>query len=99
MTRLDENALLRSQLTGVEVSLQALKEENARLRDESVLLRTGRDAAREYADRLEREVLYLRGERAAVVAYLRSKFPEWPAGSNGYADEIERGEHRRKGDE
>ena len=34
-------------------------------------------------------------ERAAVVAYLRSKFPEWPAGSNGYADEIERGEHRQ----
>jgi hypothetical protein len=35
-------------------------------------------------------------ERAAVVAYLRGKFPEWPAGTNGYADEVERGEHRRE---
>jgi len=33
MTRLDENALLRSQLAELEVSLQALKEENAMLRD------------------------------------------------------------------
>ena len=32
-------------------------------------------------------------ERAAVVAYLRRIFPEWPAGSNGYADEVDRGEH------
>ena len=37
----------------------------------------------------------LRGERAAVVKYLRGKFPEWPAGTNGFADEVERGEHRR----
>ena len=35
-------------------------------------------------------------ERAAVVAYLRRIFPEWPAGSNGYADEVDRGEHRRE---
>ena len=34
MTRLDENALLRSQLAELEVSLQALKEENAMLRDD-----------------------------------------------------------------
>jgi mono/diheme cytochrome c family protein len=38
-------------------------------------------------------------ERAAVVAYLRGKFPEWPAGTNGFADEVERGEHRREGGE
>ena len=36
-------------------------------------------------------------ERAAVVAYLRRIFPEWPAGTNGYADEVERGEHRPGG--
>lgn len=42
------------------------------------------------------EVERLRGERPAVVAYLRGIFPEWPAGTNGYADEVERGEHRRK---
>ena len=35
-------------------------------------------------------------ERAAVVVWLRGKFPEWPAGTNGFADEIERGEHRRE---
>ena len=35
-------------------------------------------------------------ERAAVVAFLRGKFPEWPAGTNGFADEVERGEHRSK---
>ena len=35
-------------------------------------------------------------ERAAVVAWLRGKFPQWPAGTNGYADEVERGEHRRE---
>ena len=34
MTRLAENALLRSQLAELEVSLQALKEENAMLRDD-----------------------------------------------------------------
>ena len=37
-----------------------------------------------------------RRERASVVAYLRGKFPEWPAGSTGFADEVERGEHRRE---
>ena len=36
-------------------------------------------------------------ERAAVVAWLRGKFPEWPAGTNGFADEVERGDHRREG--
>lgn len=33
MTRLSENAILRSQLAELEVSLQALKEENMMLRD------------------------------------------------------------------
>lgn len=42
---------------------------------------------------LRAEVAYLHKERAAVVAWLRGKFPEWPAGTNGFADEVERGEH------
>jgi DNA-binding transcriptional regulator YiaG len=42
MTCLDENALLRSQLAELEVSLQALKEENAMLRDEVERLRAQR---------------------------------------------------------
>jgi hypothetical protein len=37
----------------------------------------------------ELAALALRYERAAVVAYLRGKFPEWPAGTNGFADEVE----------
>ena len=37
-------------------------------------------------------------ERAAVVAWLRGIFPEWPAGSNGYTDEVERGDHCREGE-
>ena len=35
-------------------------------------------------------------ESAAVVVGLRGKFPVWPADTNGFADEIERGEHRRE---
>lgn len=58
---------------------------------------------------LVEEVERLRGERAAVVAYLKSladaagqadAFWQGVASGNGYAAQmIERGEHRREGDE
>ena len=86
MTRLDASIVRE-----LEVSLQALKEENAMLRDQCAF--DNDEAARLYDFARDKGAAL---ERAAVVAYLRSKFPEWPAGSNGYADEIERGEHRRE---
>jgi hypothetical protein len=63
---------------------------------------TGRDDAFAALAVLLDEVERLRGEaaqereaeRAAVVAYLRGKFPGWPMRTKGYADEIESGEHR-----
>jgi len=54
-------------------------------------------------EQLRAEVEYLRGERAAVVAYLRAQVSQ-AAGDDDYAYEhaanaIERGEHRRTGEE
>ena len=96
MTRLDENALLRSQLAELEVSLQALKEENAMLRDERRIdnedLAQAYDFARNKGEALERQ---------AVVVFMRAD-PEWPACPQCRdaalyvtANAIERGEHRR----
>jgi hypothetical protein len=97
MTRLDENALLRSQLAELEVSLQALKEENAMLRDERRIdnedLAQAYDFARNKGQALERQ---------AVVAWLRAEALEWEEMGPGRAacrlaaDAIERGEHRRE---
>ena len=88
--------------------IAALVAEVERLRGEAELLRTGRDVTRDYADRLEAEVVELRGERAAVVASLRAEAEaaahtlqagEWAGYINNIADCIERGEHRREGEE
>lgn len=54
------------------------------------------EAATTALSQLVTEVERLRGERAAVVAYLRERQPDWPAGSGGHADAIENGEHRRE---
>ena len=97
-------------LTEARKALDVVVVEVERLRDEAVLLRMGRDATREYADRVEAEVAYLRGERAAVVAYVRSEANQphpieageralSPSGRGlllFYAGQIERGEHRRE---
>jgi hypothetical protein len=81
MTRLDENALLRSQLAELEVSLQALKEENAMLRDD---VRMERAAVVAWLRKCEMVCLADDVEDAVSWAYGRS----WRA--------IERGEHRRE---
>ncbi len=97
MTRLDENALLRSQLAELEVSLQALKEENAMLRDERRIdnedLAQAYDFARNKGQALERQ---------AVVAWLREQAGQWDQDAAGWAAMnhasvmIERGLHRRE---
>ena len=80
MTRLSENAILRSQLAELEVSLQALKEENAMLRDAVAEERAAVVAwLRETSRNLEV------GFDVHSGAILR-----------GYADRIENGEHRRE---
>lgn len=86
MTRLSENAILRSQLAELEVSLQALKEENAMLRERLEIrtqhghnLRTMLESATET-------------ERAAVVMYLYKR----GGICIDVADDIGRGLHRRE---
>lgn len=82
MTRLDENALLRSQLAELEVSLQALKEENAMLRDG---IREERAAV----------VAYLRSQRAEFMSEQRGISAYV---IQCVAEAIERGDHRREGE-
>lgn len=89
MTRLDENALLRSQLAELEVSLQALKEENAMLRDQCAF--NNDEAARIYDFARDKGAAL---ERAAVVSYLRSQVAAYLAPI--WANEIECGAHRRE---
>jgi hypothetical protein len=101
MTRLDENALLRSQLAELEVSLQALKEENAMLRDQRAF--DNDEAARLYDFARDKGAAL---ERAAVVAWLRKgnkQCREWDDRENAVSrtyqvatDAIERSEHRRE---
>ena len=95
MTRLDENALLRSQLAELEVSLQALKEENAMLRDERRI--DNEEAARLYDfARNKGEAL----ERQAVVAWLRREMQPCSGPVRATlafsANRIEEGAHRRE---
>jgi negative regulator of sigma E activity len=91
MTRLDENALLRSQLAELEVSLQALKEENAMLRDERRI--DNEEAARLYDFARDKGAAL---ERAAVVAWLRVEPWSRMLTIEEAAACIERGEHRRE---
>lgn len=107
MTRLSENAILRSQLAELEVSLQAIKEENMMLRDvqrEVDDLRLQR--AENIIDNMHAyEEGVAEGERratAAVVAWLRGKgndpstFMSEAIALTCAASVIECGDHRRE---
>ena len=93
MTRLDENALLRSQLAELEVSLQALKEENAMLRDEAnEMRRWAKEAAR--AENLNAQDA--RRVKEQIVEWLREPGEYVDPACARLADAIERGAYCRE---